>query len=80
MSMMEAIEYHSMASATVGNVIATLKRVGHNHLLVVQAASHGTPWRVRGVISRTQVERQLGTLIDIAPIAGSFSEVERALL
>jgi len=35
---------------------------------------------VRGVIPRTQVERQLGTLIDIAPIAGSFSEVERALL
>jgi len=40
---MEAIEYDSMASATVGNVIATLERVGRNRLLVVQAASHGTP-------------------------------------
>jgi len=80
LSMMDAIEYDSMASATVGNVVATLKRVGRNHLLVVQAASHGSPWRVRGVISRTQVERQLGTLIDITPIAGNFSEVERALL
>jgi hypothetical protein len=35
---------------------------------------------VRGVISRTQVERQLGQLIDIAEIASNFSEVERALL
>jgi CBS-domain-containing membrane protein len=80
LSRLDAIEYDTMGSATVGNVVATLKRVGRNHLLVVQAAAHGAPWRVRGVISRTQVERQLGTLIDIAPIAGSFSEVERALL
>jgi len=80
LSMLDAIDYDAMGSATVSNVVATLKRVGRNHLLVVQAASHGAPRRVRGVISRTQVERQLGTLIDIAPIAGNFSEVERALL
>jgi len=80
LSTIDAIDYESMPSATVSNVIATLKRVGRNHLLVVQASSHGAPKRVRGVISRTQVERQLGTLIDIAPIAGSFSEMERALL
>ena len=34
--------------------------------------------RVRGVISRSQVERQLGQPIDITPIASSFSEIERA--
>jgi len=77
---LDAIEFGHMRSATVGNMIATLKRVGRNHLLVVQAAAHGAPRRVRGVISRTQVERQLGALIDIAEIASSFSEVERALL
>ena len=80
LSMLDAIDYEPMVGATVGNVVATLKRVGRNHLLVVQAAAHGAPRRVRGVISRTQVERQLGQLIDVTPVAGNFSEVERALL
>jgi hypothetical protein len=31
------------------------------------------------VISRTQVERQLGHLIDMTEIASTFFEVERAL-
>jgi hypothetical protein len=35
--------------------------------------------RVRGVISRAQIERQLGSMIEITPIANSFSEIERAL-
>ena len=52
----------------------------HDHLLVVESASAQSPLRVRGVISRAQIERQLGTALDIAPIASSFSEIERALL
>jgi signal-transduction protein with cAMP-binding, CBS, and nucleotidyltransferase domain len=80
LSMLDAIDYEPMVGATVGNVVATLKRVGRNHLLVVQAGARGAPRRVRGVISRTQVERQIGQLIDIAEIASSFAEVERALL
>ena len=80
LSRLDAIDYDTMGSATVSNVVATFKRVGRNHLLVVQAAAHGAPRRVRGVISRTQVERQLGELIDVTPVASNFSEVERALL
>jgi hypothetical protein len=34
---------------------------------------------VRGVISRAQIERQLGTVINLTQIASSFSEIERAL-
>ena len=79
LSMLDAIEFERMHAAVVGNVIATLKRFGRNHLLVVQAATAQTPQRVRGVISRAQVERQLGAPIDIAQIASSFSEIERAL-
>jgi len=76
---LDAIEFGRMRSATVGNMIATLKRVGRNHLLVVQVATSSTPLRVRGVVSRAQIERQLGTVIDITEIASNFSEVERAL-
>jgi signal-transduction protein with cAMP-binding, CBS, and nucleotidyltransferase domain len=79
LAMLDAIDHERMRVATVGNVIATLKRFGRNHLLVVQATTSHTPRRVRGVISRAQIERQLGAVIDVTPIANSFSEIERAL-
>ena len=76
---LDAIRFEHLATATVGNVIATLKGLGRHHLLVVQAATSDAPQRVRGVISRAQIERQLGVSIDITPIARSFSQIERAL-
>jgi CBS domain-containing protein len=79
LSMLDAIEFERMRTASVGDVIATLKRFGRNHLLVVQGATEQTPRRVRGIISRAQVERQLGVPIEITPVANSFSEIERAL-
>jgi hypothetical protein len=77
---LDAIDYAVVRVAAVGNSVATLQRLGRNHLLVVEAATAQTPRRVRGVISRSQVERQLGRPIDITPIANSFSEIERALV
>ena len=77
---LDAIDYAVVRAAAVGNAVATLQRLGRNHLLVVEAATAQTPRRVRGVISRSQVERQLGRPIDITPIANSFSEIERALV
>jgi CBS domain-containing protein len=79
LSMLDAMEFERMRTATVGEVVATLKRFGRNHLLVVQAASATSARRVRGVISRAQIERQLGVPIEVTPIANSFSEIERAL-
>ena len=76
---LEAIDLDLMRTATVANLIATLKKFGRNHLLVVQNATDQRPRRVRGVVSRTQIERQLGAAIDVTPIASSFSELERAL-
>ena len=77
---LDAIDYAVVQAAAVGNAVATLQRLGRNHLLVVEASTAQTPRRVRGVISRSQVERQLGRPIDITPIASSFSEIERALV
>ncbi|MGL6112581.1 MAG: CBS domain-containing protein, partial [Rubrivivax sp.] len=79
LSMLDAIDLERMRAASVGQVVATLKRFGRNHLLVMEGAAPQTPQRVRGVISRAQIERQLGIPIDIAPIASSFSEIGRAL-
>ena len=80
LAMLDAIAFERLHVSTVGNVIATLQRHGRNHLLVVEAATERTPRRVRGVISRAQIERQLGSAIAITPIASSFSEIERALV
>ncbi len=76
---LDALDFDRLRHARVGDVIATLRRVGRHHLLVVQAASERAPRRVRGVLSRSQVERQLGAPITVTPIASSFAEIERAL-
>jgi len=77
---LDAIDHGAMASATVGQVVATLKRYGRNHLIVVDTLVGPPTCCLRGVISRTQVERQLGSAIEMTPIASSFSEIERALV
>ena len=79
LSALDAIDFDLMRNAAVGDVIATLKRFGRNHLLVVQRATDPTPRQVRGIISRAQIARQLGVAIAITPIASSFAEIERAL-
>ncbi|MBL8325227.1 MAG: hypothetical protein JNJ89_09755 [Rubrivivax sp.] len=83
---LDAIEFGRLRAARVGHVIATLQRVGRDHLLVVEPEAGGGPGsecagpRVRGVISRAQIERQLGTPIPITDVAGNFAEIERALV
>jgi CBS domain-containing protein len=86
---LDAIDFEQMAAATVRNVVATLKKFGRNHLLVVEGGSTEpvprvrlvtpSPARVRGVISRAQVERQLGTAIDLVEVAQSFADIEQML-
>jgi len=79
LALLDAVDHDRITRAQVGDLIATLRRFGRNHLLVVQAATGGSPRRVRGVVSRAQIERQLGQQIDLTPIAANFSEIERAL-
>jgi CBS-domain-containing membrane protein len=79
LSMLDAIDYGLMSHASVSNLVATLKKFGRNHLLVVQQADGDSPLRVRGVVSRSQIERQLGAPIQITEIAHSFAEIGRAL-
>ncbi len=77
---LEAIDFAALASATVGQVVATFKRHGRHHLIVVETPGAPSACRLRGVFSRSQVERQLGSVIEMTPIASSFSEIERALV
>ena len=74
LAQLDAIEHHRVAYATVGQLIATLQQFGRNHLLVV-----GEGQRVRGIVSRAQIERQLGEPIVLAPVASSFAELGQML-
>jgi CBS domain containing-hemolysin-like protein len=60
LSELDALDYDELKAATVADVVDTFKRVQHSHLLVVQGATTQGPARIRGVISVTQLERQLG--------------------
>lgn len=65
--------------ATVGQLVSTLAKFGKPHLLVLEAATTETGPRIRGLISHTQIERQLGRTLPMAEIATTFGEIERAL-
>ena len=79
LSMLDAIDYDELGHATVAKVIATLKHVGRRHMLVVERARPNSPARVRGVISHTQIERQLGQSLDLLDLAGTFAEIRQSL-
>lgn len=66
---MEALE-----QASVGDVMETFRRTGRTHLLSLERTNEGTP-RVRGLISRAQVERQLG----LSPGEVALEQVEREI-
>ena len=76
LTLLDAIPYERLGHASVGNLVATLRDVGRNHLLVVE---RGSPARVRGVVSRSQIERQLGRPIEVSEVPTNFAEVVQAL-
>ncbi|GLS14620.1 CBS domain-containing protein [Hydrogenophaga electricum] len=76
---LDAIGLEDLSHANVAQVVATLKQVGRRHLIVVQKAGNGHGARVRGVISQTQVERQLGQPIALIETANSFAEIRSTL-
>ncbi len=79
LSALDAVDYGALSGATVGDVVATFRQLGHPYLIVIEAASAAAPGRVRGLISQSQVERQLGSALPAVEIAGTFAEIHRAL-
>ena len=79
LSAIDAITFASLQRATVEQVVATLVQRGRPHLLVVDSeTADGSP-RIRGLISQTQVERQLGHPLPVTAMAQTFSELEQVL-
>ena len=79
LSSLDAVDFDSLGRATVGQVVATLLKFGRPHLLVVEREGATGPARIRGLVSQTQVERQLGATLPSMEIASTFSEIRQAL-
>jgi len=74
---MEALPIDALIDAKIGHVVATLRKAGRQHALVVESAAAGDT--VRGIFSLTQIASDLGISIETTSVAGTFAEVEAAL-
>jgi CBS domain-containing protein len=79
LSDLDVVDLADLQRARVADIVQTLRKFGRPHLLVVEAASPHSAPRIRGLISHTGIERQLGRAVPMVEIASSFMEVGLAL-
>jgi CBS domain-containing protein len=75
-SMLEALPLIEVAQMRVGHVVATLKKMRRQHLMVAEEGGR----RIRGLFSASQVARQLGVELQTFEVAQSFADIEAALV
>jgi CBS-domain-containing membrane protein len=75
---LEVLDMADVRAAKVGHVVATLKKAGRQHAVVVDVDAKGRQV-VRGLFSATQIARQLGAYIQTSEVARTFSEIESML-
>lgn len=76
---LEVIEMDDINRCRVGNVVATLKQAGRSHALVVDHHDQENRQVIRGIISASQIARQLDIEIPATEIAQTFAEIEALL-
>lgn len=74
---LEAVDYDDIAHARVGHVLETLKARGRQHALVIEQTEAGQ--MVRGLLSLSQLCKQLGVSIETTEVAATFTEIEQQL-
>lgn len=79
---LEVLCMDDVARARVGDIVATLKKAGRQHALVVDCNSRepDTQQVVCGIFSTSQIARQAGVEIQTAEIASTFAEIEALLV
>ncbi len=75
---LEAIGIHDVERASVGNIVATMRKAGRQHALVVDSTQGKQI--IRGIFSIKQIAAQLGVEINVSEIAKTFAEIESRLL
>jgi CBS domain-containing protein len=75
---LDAFDWKAVQAARVGNVVARLRLARRQHALVTQTLDGQV--QVRGIISLSQIARQLGIALQLPEAADSFAEIEAALV
>ena len=74
-NLLEAIDVQDVASMRVGHIVATIRAVRRQHVMVSE--DHGR--RIRGLFSATRIARQLGVELNTTEVASTFADIEAAL-
>jgi CBS domain-containing protein len=72
---LEALAYSDVAGMRVGHVVATIRAVRRQHVLVSEDGGR----RIRGLFSATRIARQLGVELQTTEVARTFADIEAAL-
>ncbi|MHB1354096.1 MAG: CBS domain-containing protein [Thiobacillus sp.] len=74
---LEAVDFDDIAHARVGHVLETLKARGRQHALVIEHTEGRQ--MVRGLLSLSQLCKQLGVTVETTEVADTFLEIEQQL-
>jgi len=76
---LDVVELADLRRAAVADVVELLQQVGRRHALVLDRdARTGAP-AIRGILSASRIEKQLGQSIETISVARTFAQVESAL-
>ena len=74
---LEAVDLEDLTAASVGHVLETLKARGRQHALVFETVDGRK--MVRGLLSLSQLCKQLGITVQTTEVALTFTEIEQHL-
>lgn len=74
---LEAVDFDDLSNARVGHVLETLKARGRQHALVIENADGKQ--MVRGLLSLSQLSKQLGITVETTEVLHTFTEIEQQL-
>ncbi len=74
---LEAVDFDDIVHSRVGHVLETLKARGRQHALVIENVSGQQ--MVRGLLSLSQLCKQLGVTVETTEVANTFLEIEQHL-
>ena len=72
---LEALELTDILKSRVGDLLETFKRMGRQHALVVENEEDTGKQIIRGVLSTTQLSKQLGYEVQSSHMASNIAEM-----
>lgn len=74
---LKAVDFDDIIHSRVGHVLETLKACGRQHALVIENVNGQQ--MVRGLLSVSQLCKQLGVTVETTEVANTFLEIEQHL-